>query len=157
MIRLLLIGLWAAGIALCAGYAGLWWQLRAEAGDQTTSAGPEHAAAQGVLQQVKARSISVPMLANGEVQGYIVAQFAFMADAAALKSAPLPPEPFLLDEAFRAIYASPVIDFRHLEKFDLTRLTDMLVERLRERLGADLVKHVLVQEFTYVSKADIRK
>ena len=155
MIKLLLIGLWAASIASVAGYAGLWWQLHR--GGDAGIAEPAHGSGEAALQQVKTRSISVPMIANGEVQGYIVAQFAFLADAAMLKGSAVPPEPFLLEEGFRAIYASPTTDFQHLEKFDLASLTKTLVERMRERLGSDLVREVLVQEFTYVSKADIRK
>ena len=154
MIRLLCIGLWAACIASGAGYAGLWWQMREK--PAAASETGEHSG-HGALQQVKTRSVSVPMIAEGEVQGYIVAQFTFMADGEALKASAVPPEPFLLDEAFRAIYQSPVTDFRHIEKFDLAALTRILVERMRERLGAPIVRDVLVQEFTYVSKADIRK
>ena len=152
--RMLFIGLWAACIASGAGYAGLWWRMREKTGAAAEIVDHgEH----GALQQVKTRSVSVPMIAGGEVQGYIVAQFTFTADAAALKASAVPPEPFLLDEAFRAIYQSPTTDFRHLDKFDLAGLKSTLVERMRERLGAAIIRDVLVQEFTYVSKADIRK
>lgn len=160
--RLLLIGIWAALVAtLSSAGASVWLARQAAApGEQGGhDVGPVAHDGHGAsaLQQVKIRSISVPMLAEGAVQGYIVAQFTLVSDGAALKAAPLPPEPYVLDEAFRQIFLSRTIDFRNLASFDMKPLTDAIAARLRERLGPDLVKDLLVQEFTFVSRADIRR
>jgi len=158
--KLLLVGLWAALVATLASAGASVWLARetaaAHASDAPAGAhGDPHGAS--AVQQIKARSISVPMIADGAVQGYIVAQFTLICDGAAVKASPLPPEPVLLDEAFRQIFLSKEIDFRHLARFDLKPLTEAIAARLRERLGQGLVKDLLVQEFTFVSKADIRK
>lgn len=150
MIRLILIGVWAACIASAASFGASYWSAN------RTLVSPDAHAAPG-LELKKTKTLNVPMVANGEVQGYIVAQFAYTADANTLKAQTVPPDVYLMDEAFREIYASSNLDFRRLEKYDLTGLAKTLVERMKKRLGADVVRDVLVQDFNYVSRADIRK
>ena len=157
MLKLGLIGLWAALVASLAGFAGSLWQARQAEGPLSAQAGDGHATSAEGLELKKTRSINVPMLADGEVKGYIVAQFAYTADAKTLKQLTVSPEMYLLDEAFREIYASPSLDFGHLEKYDLTTLAKSLIERMRVRLKADIVKDVLIQDFNYVARADIRR
>jgi hypothetical protein len=96
-------------------------------------------------------------VADGTVQGYVMAQFVFTIDTAVSKKLTVQPEVFIQDEAFRALYADEKLDFRHLEKYDMTKLTKTLVQKVNERLELKLVKDVLVQEFNYVSRDDMKK
>lgn len=100
----------------------------------------------------KTRVINVPMIANGAVQGFIVAQFAYTVDPKIAKTVNVQPDVFILDEAFRKIYTDDHLDFLHLEKYDLSALTKYLVQATNKRLGADLVRDVLVQDFSFVAK-----
>jgi len=104
------------------------------------------------IQLQKTRVINVPMIADGAVQGFIVAQFGFTIDPVALKQISVPPEVFLLDEAFRAIYTDNNLDFKHLDKYDINKLTTLLKQKTNERLGENLIKEVLIQDFTFISK-----
>ena len=106
------------------------------------------------MQFEKTRVINVPMIANGAVQGFVVAQFGYTADAAMLKTTAVSPEVFLLDEAFRTLYSDDHLDFTHLEKYDINKLTKHLVQATNERLGSNLVKSILIQDFTYFSKEE---
>jgi hypothetical protein len=108
------------------------------------------------LQQKKTAPISVPMIVNGAIEGYIVAQFSYLVDEKYAKQLSVPPEAFIADEAFRRLY-SEQMDFNHLEKYDMAALTRDLIRRVNERFGAELVKDVLVEEFNYVPKRDISK
>ena len=96
------------------------------------------------------------MIANGSVQGYIIAQLAYTIEAKTLKKMSVQPDVFILDAAFRVVCADDKLDFRRLDKYDLTRLTKGVNERVNARLGAEMIKDVLVQEFNYISKADIQ-
>jgi hypothetical protein len=109
------------------------------------------------IEYKKTHPIDVPMIADGAVEGYIVAQFGYTIESKNAKQPTVPPEAFLLDEAFRALYADDRLDFRHLEKFDVTGLTHALVLRVNQRLNADVLKEVLIEEFNYVAKKDISK
>lgn len=150
MIRLLGIGLWACMVAASASYAtGYWIAHKGKvAGSDETFQG---------LEYKKTRSINVPVIAQGAVQGYVVAQFVYTIDTKVLKSLSVPPDAFLLDEAFRAIYAEEKLDFRKLDKADLGHLTKAIAARVNTRMGGDMVKDVLVQDFNYVGREDIRR
>jgi hypothetical protein len=149
MIKLILAGVWACLITLASIYGTMTWKI--------THSGPAASKDAPVLESQKTRTISVPIVADGSVQGYVVAQFSFIIDSKALKQLPVPPEVFLLDEAFRAIYSDDKFDFKHLEKYDITRLTKDLVQRVNARLNAELIKDVLVEELNFFTKADAQK
>ena len=87
----------------------------------------------------------------------MIAQFSFTVDKTAAKQLAVSPEPILLDEAFRAIYSDDRLNFRHLEKYDLDRLTKDLIGRVRQRLSSDAVRDVIVQEFNFVSLSDLKR
>ena len=73
------------------------------------SAEAEHGTARrstgGSLEHVRTKMISVPIIAEGAIQGYVIAQFVFSIDAKQLKQLSIRPEAILLDEAFKVIYA----------------------------------------------------
>lgn len=144
--KVFLIGLWVTIVALGATYASASFTANRKV------AGPEQAA--GAVQSEKTRVINVPVIANGAVQGFVVAQFGFTADSAMMKKLTLAPEIFILDEAFRTLYSDDRLDFAHLEKYDINKLTSHLVRSTNERLGADVIKTVLIQDFTYFSKQE---
>lgn len=149
MLRVLLAGLWGCAVALGAQQGFSHWAARpaavAAAGEGATPAGEIR----------RARPLSVPIVREGQIQGYVVAQFAWLAEPG--RTAGVDVEPYLLDEAFRAIYADARLDFRNLRKFDLDALRATLAARLRERLGEPILRDVLVHEFNYVSKSDLRQ
>ena len=149
MIKPLLLAVWVSVLSLSANFGVAYWKAqRAQAAvDKAPPA----------LEQRKTRIINVPILMAGIVQGYVVAQFAFTGEAAALKAATVSPEGVILDEAFRMLYAEEKIDFRKLQRADLDKIIRTLKARVVERVPPELVKEILVQEFNYVSKDEIRK
>ena len=149
MIRMVLIGFWAIAVTLGSAGASVWWQQR--------RAAPAVLADKNLgIELKKARPLNVPMIADGRLQGYVVAQLALSLDSAMLKKSGVDPEVFALDEAFRILYSDAALDFRHLAKFDLAAMSKSIVERLRARLGSDIVRDVLVQEFTYVGLSELK-
>ena len=139
------IGLWVLAVALGTSYAVAVVE---------TPGKPGAASAKPALEVQKTRVINVPMIANGAVRGFIVAQFAYTVDAGKAKSLSVSPEVFLLDEAFRAVYTDDKLDFLHLDKYDIGGLTKRLVAATNARLGEDVVHDVLVQDFTFISKEE---
>lgn len=148
MIRLFATCIWICLVTAGAGYGAATWKLRAE-----MAAPPPNVEK---LQYHKTKVLNVPMIANGAVQGYVIVQFGFTetAKAAAL---PVPPDAFLLDEAFRLIYSDPTLDFRHLEKYDIAKFTHELVQKVNRRLNEDAIKEILVEEINFISSKDISR
>lgn len=148
MIKLIASCLWICLITAAAGYAAATWKLQAEAAIPAPNAEK--------LQYHKSGTLNVPMIANGAVQGYVVVQFGFTETEKAA-NLPVPPDAFLLDEAFRIIYSDPKLDFHHLEKYDVAGLTKALVQTVNRRLNEDAIKEVLVEEINFVSNNEISR
>lgn len=149
MIKPLLLAVWVSILSLSVNFGVAYWKAQSAQG--ATEKAPQ------ALEQRKTRIINVPILTAGSVQGYVVAQFAYTGEAAALKAATVSPEGVILDEAFRMLYAEEKIDFRKLQRADLDKIIATLKARVVERVPPELVKEVLVQEFNYVSKDEIRR
>ena len=49
------------------------------------------------------------------------------------------------------------MNFQDMKKQYIERLTTTIATRINKRIGDEVVKDVLVQEFTYVSKKDARQ
>jgi len=149
LIKPLLLALWVSVLSLSANFGVAYWKANraSEPADKTTQA----------LEQRKTRIINVPILSDGRVQGYVVAQFAYTGEAAALKASTVSPDGVILDEAFRLLYAEEKADFQKLQRADLNKIIETLKTRVLERVPPELVKEILVQEFNYVSKDEIRK
>jgi hypothetical protein len=150
MIKPMLMGVWVCLITLGAAYAGATWQKPESATDQH-----KHGAAAD-LAPLRTRMISVPVVADGGVRGYVVAQFAFTAPAALMRQLPVKPDVFVVDEAFQLIFSGEMIDFRNFKKQDLTTLSRKIVENVNKRLGMHVVEDVLIQELNYVPKDSVR-
>jgi hypothetical protein len=149
MTRLIASWIWIIAVTSASVYVSSTWRFRAvESGTPVKKAGD--------LERRKTMPINVPMIANGNVEGYIVAQFIYLADARNLQELSVPPDDFITDEAFRALYSSEV-DFNHLQKYNLQGLTKALAQKINQRLGREIIKDVLVEEFTYVPKRDISR
>jgi hypothetical protein len=147
-VKAFLIGLWTLIASLGAAYAVAYV-------DVTAASGPKES--KPSLEVQKTRVINVPMIAGGAVRGFIVAQFAYTLDPGKAKTISVPPDVFLLDEAFRKIYTDDHLDFHHLEKYDVGGLTTFLVAATNKRLGMNVVHDVLVQDFTFISKEESEK
>ena len=130
MIKTILAGLWACLVTLGACYAAVSWQAGHAAAPE---AEPERL--YGGLETVRTRMISVPVIRSGAIQGYVMAQFSFTADAATLKRLSLKADVVVLDEAFKAIYSEDVLDFRNMKKQDLGGLVKRIVEGSNRALG----------------------
>jgi flagellar basal body-associated protein FliL len=149
MMRLIASCIWIIVVTSASAYVSSAWRSK-----DTQSGTPVNKA--GDLVRKKTMPLNVPMIANGIVEGYIVAQFIYLADTQSLKELSVPPDDFITDEAFRALYSGQV-DFNHLQKYDLQSLTKALAEKINQRLGREIIKDVLVEEFTYVPKGDISR
>jgi len=150
MIRLVLAGLWLCILTAGTSYAVAYWK-------ENGSLLPARDEYLDGLQYQKTRTLSVPMVENGNVQGYIIARFVFTVEARALRELTVPPEPFVVDEAFRRIYADESLDFRKLARYDLSILTAAIKQRVNERMRADIVQDVLIEDFNYVAKEEFQQ
>ena len=150
MIKLVLIGLWACLMTLASSYGASYWKASQE---RAASAGQSSQ----TIEYKKTKEFTVPKISDGAIQGYVIVQLSYSMDAAALKSANAPPEVFLLDEAFRYIYADDTVDFNNLKKYDFQKFAKNMIQNVNARMNGSILKDVLIQEFNYMSKTDMKK
>ncbi len=110
----------------------------------------------GGLDYVKTGVISVPIVSGGKIQGYLIAQLVFTADGKLLRQLSVPPEVFLTDEAFRAIFAGEAPDFKNLKKYDLAALKKKIAVNVNARFDTELIRDVLIEQFNFVPMDQVR-
>jgi flagellar basal body-associated protein FliL len=149
MVRIIISALWVCLITAGSVYGVVMWK------SGQTAAG-EKEEFFGGLDYVTSPTISVPVIDDGKIRGYVVAEFVYTAKASLLKQLSVPPDVFLTDEAFRAIYGGSAVDFDDLKKYDLEGLRATIRANVNQRFGADMIKDVLVEQFNYVPMNQIR-
>jgi len=150
MIKLILAGLWICAVTMASIYGAVSWQAARNA------AAPEPQKIFSGLESYKTRMISVPVISEGTVHGYVMAQFVFTIDGRTMKRLTVKPDVFLIDEAFNALYAEETLDFRSIKKHDLPKLSKRIAEGVNKRFGLPLIEDVLIQELNYISKDSAR-
>ncbi|MGM4990600.1 hypothetical protein [Tardiphaga sp. 841_E9_N1_2] len=150
MMKLLITGIWACLVTVGTSFGISYWK-------ETAAALPAKQDQPEGLVYEKVKVINVPMIADGSVQGYIVTQLVFTANAKVLRQLPVPPEPFVVDEAFRMIYGDQKLDFKNLGRYDLAQFAQTVRAQVNKRLQTEALQEVLVQDFNYVSKDQIRR
>ena len=149
MMKLLFVGIWVCAVSLGATYGVIQWKM-SQSGAHEVEDGPAK------LAEVKTKAINVPIISDGAVQGYIIAQFVFTIDSKIMNEMPVKPDVYLLDEAFKTIYAGEKVNFRQMKRQDLPALAKQLGDNVNKRLGATLVHDVLIDQLSYVPKEEVR-
>jgi len=152
MLRMVLIGIWACVVTLASTYGASYWKSHRGA--------PAEEAHAEKLEVKKVKPITVPIISEGTLKGYVSAEFAYVVEASNKShgrggGGAVDADSYVMDEAFRRLYADNSLDFRHIEKYDLNSLTKELTKSINHRLGAELVRETLVKSFAFVPKDDI--
>ena len=106
---------------------------------------------------MKTHMVSVPVMTDGEVLGYVVTRLQFTAVTEELKASTVQPEAFVADEAFKRIYDTTPGDMKTGRKQALRVLTANIASGVNKRLGRDVIKDVFIDSWTYLSKQDMMK
>jgi flagellar basal body-associated protein FliL len=149
VIKTLLIGLWVCIVALGSSY------FFVQMNNSSAAHVPSEAEVE-VIEFIKTDMVSVPVIREGKVQGYLVAQLSFAVNKTAARKLPFEPTPYLVDVAYRALYENSAIDFSQLQPQDLTLLAKKIAEGANAKLGGEVVKDVLMNEINYVPRDEVR-
>ncbi len=151
MIKTIAVGLWAAVVAVLSSHAAATWSAGG-----TVAIAVEDTRLDG-LEYRKPGPLTVPMISDGRLSGYVVAKIVFTAQARALRDFPIDPQPFVMDAAFRRIYTDGRIEFDQMSKYNLDEITSAIKANVNSRLGFDLIQDVLVEEINYVPKDGLKQ
>lgn len=153
MIKILLTGLWASVVALGSSYATATMGTGESVAPQSENKGE----VLDGLEYRKPPALTVPMISDGRLRGYVVAKIVFTADAEALGEFPVDPQPFVMDEAFRRIYTDGKVEFDKMSKYNLDEITKAIKANVNTRLGSELIRDILFEEMNYVDKESLNQ
>ncbi|KXF76001.1 hypothetical protein ATN84_13815 [Paramesorhizobium deserti] len=150
MIRTVLIGLWICAVAL----GSLFFAVRGHvpsSGDRG-----QQASYLGGMDYVKTDVFSVPIMTDGSVAGYIVAQLVYTIDSKTKARLTVPLEYFINDEIFRQFYGS-YSDTRQVEKVNFETVRKSVIDGINRHFPEPVVHDLLVEQFSYISAREIRE
>jgi hypothetical protein len=147
MIKTIFVAIWCCLVLVGASF-GASYVMKMKA---TREADKSEAAG---FETRKSRELSVPIIRDGAVKGYVVVQLNYVVDLAAAKNLPAPPEPYVDDETFQYIYGDDKIDFAHLDRLDLAKMTDTLIQRVNTRLRANVITDMGVIECNFLVNSE---
>ncbi|MCC5978749.1 MAG: hypothetical protein JJU21_11850 [Salinarimonas sp.] len=150
MMRMILAGFWLCLVTLASGWGAVEYFTR-----QAGAATDDGSYFQGITYETT-RAMTVPIIADGAVDGYIVAQFVYTAQSRKLQALGVPAESFIVDEAFHHIFTMENIDFRDLRRFDSRAFLKEITEKVNARLDSPVIREMLVEEFNFVDASQLR-
>lgn len=149
MIRIIVIGLWICAVALGSLYFAV--QKGGSPSDEVAASPGGF----GGLDYVKTDVMSVPIITNGSVAGYVVTQLVYTVDSNIRKKLTVPLEYFITDEIFRKFYGS-YSDTKEVEKVSFEDVRASIIADINSRFPEPVIKDILVEQFNYISAAEIR-
>ena len=147
MIKTLFVAIWACLVLVGASF-GASYIVKMKSGKD------EPKAEAAAFETRKSRELSVPIIRDGGVKGYVVVQLNYVVDLEAAKSLPAPPEAFVIDETFQYIYGDEKIDFAHLDKLDLGKMTETLIQRVNTRLRSNVITDMGIVECNFLVNSE---
>jgi hypothetical protein len=147
VIKSLFVALWCCLIMVGASFAANYIA-------RMKAAKPADAAEAAAFETRKSRELNVPIIRDGGVKGYVVVQLNYVVDLEAAKKLPAPPEAYVVDETFQYIYGDEKIDFAHLDKLDLGKMTETLIQRVNTRLRTNVITDMGVIECNFLVNSE---
>jgi hypothetical protein len=147
MTRLLALGL-AGILATLAGNLAISWTYAKKPASTTE--------AQATLEVINLEPVSVPVIRDGKVEGYLVARVALSVDEADAKTN----RPVLIiyanEAIFRALHEDEAFDFSALKPAQILPLAQRIATLANERIGRAVIKNAAIASLNYVRGADVR-
>lgn len=146
MIRIAVIGLWICAVAL----GSLYFAVRQNSATAAVTSQAGQSPDDG-----KTDVFSVPVIIDGEVQGYVVVQLIYTLDTAVKASINVPVSYFINDEIFRQFYGQ-YSEAKDVQKVKFDDVKKSIIDGVNARFPTPLLRDLLVEQFNYISSKEIR-
>jgi len=147
MIKTLFVAIWACLVMVGATF-GASYMMKMQTEKETAKS------TDAAFETRKSRELSIPIIRDGAVKGYVVVQLNYVVDLEAAKTLPAPPEAFVIDETFQYIYGDEKIDFAHLDRVDIGKMTEILIQKINTRLRSNVITDMGVVEFNFLVNSE---
>ncbi|KUO58518.1 MAG: hypothetical protein APF80_01840 [Alphaproteobacteria bacterium BRH_c36] len=145
MIQQIILGVWVC-LATLGGIYGADFLLATGARDPMS-------VRVGGITYSKMLPMSVPVLRDGELDGYVVAQFVYGIRDTGDKHIAERVEPHFIDSVFRVLYNQKKGGIR---PGDLDDIKKEILDRVNGSLGENIVEEALIDQINYISVEQVR-
>ncbi len=149
MLKLLTIGF----LGVVASLVGLWLSQHLK---QQAAAADAAAKVENVPLQLKTEMTGIPVVTDGSVSGYLVFQISSTIDTSKLASQEFNVAPYILDAAIRASYQSTEDGAQKFNANFIKKLSALVQVEANNKLNAEIVTAVNIEQFNFVPKEEIR-
>lgn len=147
MVRMLLLGLVVVIATLGGSYAAMQFP-------RGTPGTTEDAAEKSEV--VKIDPISVPVVREGKIQGYVIGRFAFSAPASAVRKDKDTLILYVSEAIFRSVYEEEGLDFTSLKIIEVDKLIARMVEKANARIGQSMIVQIFVESMNFLAHDAVR-
>lgn len=151
MMRYLMIGLWVCIVTLASSYGAASWSANNNAPKKK-----EDRYLEG-LEYRRVPIISVPMIQDGQLTGYVLARFVYTADAKTLHELPVQPDSFVADEIFQQIYEHGKVQFGNISKYNIPEMTNAIKTNVNTRMQTPIIHDILIEALNYMSREEMER
>ncbi|MBU1211189.1 MAG: flagellar basal body-associated FliL family protein [Alphaproteobacteria bacterium] len=145
MIQQIILGVWVC-LATLGGIYGADLLIATERSDAMS-------VRVGGITYSKMLPISVPVLRDGELDGYVVAQFVYGISDTGDKHVAERVEPYFIDAVFRVLYNESKAG---IQRDDLENIKKEILDRVNASLGDNIVQEALIDQINYISVEQVR-
>lgn len=148
MVKIILLGVAAVLATLGGSFAAI--QLGSKGGQDTV--GPPVV----VEEAVRLEQFSVPVVRDGKVQGYALAQISFSAAAEDIKASKALLTTVVNEAVFATLFEEPSFDFASLKAVQIAQLSERMLAKANARIGRGAIKKVLVESLMLLDQESVR-
>jgi len=149
MIKFIIAAVW-----ICAVTAGAAIYSFQNAG--ASAAGEEEKPMLGGLDYLNTDMISVPMVKDAAIQGYFLTKLVYTVDPREMAKLSVPATALITDQVYSYLYTNPQTDFANTADLDLDAFRNNIRQTINQRIGADIIHDVLIDQVNFLSKDEIR-
>lgn len=147
MVRMLLLGLVVVIATLGGSYAAM--QFPRGTPGKTEDAGEK-------AEVVKLDPVSVPVVRDGKIQGYVIGRFAFSAPASAIRKDKDALTLYASEAIFRSVYEEEGLDFTALKIVEVDKLIGRMVTKANARIGNPTIAQIFVESMNFLAHDAVR-
>lgn len=147
MVRMLLLGLVVVIATLGGSYAAMQFP-------RGTPGTAEDAGEKAEV--VKLDPVSVPVVRDGTIQGYVIGRFAFSAPATAVRKDKDALVLYVSEGIFRSVYEEEGLDFTALKIVDVDKLIERMVAKTNARIGHPTITQIFVESMNFLAHDAVR-
>ena len=147
MIKALIAGIWVT--ALLSGTVFFF-------GQPSTEEENSEEMEQAKIEQVKLDSMSVTIVRDNTLQGYVLIDAVFMLNMDKIANKAVPIDIALKDVVNNSIFTYKDINLQYLESFEYEKFKIKVSEDLDKKYGSGFVQDMLIERIDFISYEEIR-